>query len=307
MAEEVAAQQAPIYDELAQCSRETGVPEELRQQIEGEAASLHRASDNFRTAHVKTLELQDELSARLFDVEKSLKKRVFRRNPPSNTAIDWEERQRQHFARGINLYKIGLILFVGSFAGVVVELFWCLITNGYLESRAGVVYGPFNILYGVGAAVLSLALYGVRNRGRAVSFLGGMLIGSAVEYVCSWLQELVLGTRSWDYSHMPFNLNGRICLLYSTFWGILGVLWIKDIYPRMSQWILHLPNTAGKILTWALVAFLAFDGLISALAVARWSARAGGDVADSAWEVFMDERFPDERMERIYANMSFVE
>ena len=156
-------------------------------------------------------------------------------------------------------------------------------------------------------AVLSLALYGVRNRGRAVSFLGGMLIGSAVEYVCSWLQELVLGTRSWDYSHMPFNLNGRICLLYSTFWGILGVLWIKDIYPRMSQWILHLPNTAGKILTWALVAFLAFDGLISALAVARWSARAGGDVADSAWEVFMDERFPDERMERIYANMSFVE
>ena len=92
-----------------------------------------------------------------------------------------------------------LVCFVGSFAGVVVESIWCILRHGYLESRAGLVYGPFNLLYGVGALTLTLALYRFRNRGRWLSFLGGMLVGSVVEYICSWGQELILGSRSWVY------------------------------------------------------------------------------------------------------------
>ena len=160
-----------------------------------------------------------------------------------------------------------LVCFVGSFAGVVVESIWCILRHGYLESRAGLVYGPFNLLYGVGALTLTLALYRFRNRGRWLSFLGGMLVGSVVEYICSWGQELILGSRSWDYSRMPFNLNGKIsvCSIPVAYWGVLGVLWIKDIYPRMAKWILKLPNRFGKIATWCVAAFLVvncagFDG-----------------------------------------------
>ena len=116
---------------------------------------------------------------------------------------------------------------------------------------------------------------------------------------------MLLGSRSWDYSSKPLNLNGRICLAYSIFWGVLGVLWIKDLYPRMAKWILKLPDRFGRGLTWALTIFLVFDAAVSCVAVARWSQRVEGQPASSAFWELVDERFPDERMERIFANMKF--
>ena len=85
----------------------------------------------------------------------------------------------------------------------------------------------------------------------------------------------------------------------------MGVWWIKDIYPFMSMWILKLPNRAGKVIAWMLAAFLAVDCAVSALAVWRWAQRVKGAEPTARWEQVMDTRFPNERMERIYANMSF--
>lgn len=132
-----------------------------------------------------------------------------------------------------------------------------------------------------------------------------MVIGSAVEYGCSWWQEVTFGSRSWDYSHMPLNINGRICLLYSIFWGILGVMWIKDIYPRMAKWILRIPDKAGKVITWAVTVFLLVNCLVSGAAVIRWSERKADIPPTTALRQVLDQRFPDERLEKIYANMVF--
>ena len=267
--------------------------------------SLSRAAANITRVLVNTVSLSDELWARQIDIKKQKKKRRLISTAPSNAAIDLSENKSEHFAKGMNLYKILLVCFVGSFAGVVVELLWCFLSNGYFESRSGLVYGPFNLLYGAGATVLSLCLYKFRNKGSWISFLGGMLIGSVVEYVCSWGQELLFGFRSWDYSQMPFNLNGRICLLYSVFWGILGVLWIKNIYPRMAKAILKIPGRMGKIITWVLVVFFVFNAIVSSVAMFRWSQRARGIKPSCPFWEFVDERFPNERMERVYANMEF--
>ena len=119
------------------------------------------------------------------------------------------------------------------------------------------------------------------------------------------VQEMIFGTTSWDYSNLPFNLNGRICLLYSVFWGILGVMWIKDIYPRMSRWILKIPNKLGKGLTWALLAFMIFNTVMSGLTVLRWTNRREGVPAANGFERYLDRHYPDERMQKIYANMIF--
>ena len=252
----------------------------------------------------KALAAADELETRMREVAPSRKKHLIPK-APANAVIDLEETKTRHFAQGTNFYKIFLIGFLGSFAGVVVELLWCLMKNGYLESRSGLVYGPLNPLYGVGAVVLTLALYKYRNRSSVISLFGGMLVGSVVEYLCSWGQEALFGSRSWDYSAMPFNLNGRICLMYSIFWGFLGVLWIKNIYPRMAKWILHIPNRFGKALTWGLVVFMMFDCAVSLAAVDRWAARRMAEPASTAVGELIDQRFPDERMEQIYANMQF--
>lgn len=295
----------PLYDALACCDEDSPVPAEVEEQVQQELNGLRRTSAALRGAYLQTESMADELSARLHDTHKAVDRKWYRANPPANGSIDYQEQRSDHFARGMNGYKLGLILFIGSFAGVVIELLWCLVRNGYLESRSGLVWGPFNLLYGVGAAALSICLYRFRNRGRWLSFLGGFAIGSAVEYACSWMMEVLFGSKSWDYSHMAFNLNGRICLLYSIFWGILGVMWIKDIYPRMAKWILRLPNQAGKIITWALVIFLAVNGLVSGLAVMRWSERVDGIAPSNRIEQLLDERFPNERMQVVYANMTF--
>lgn len=277
----------------------------LEGEVQDELAALRRSARHLVQAYQSLVTTEDELNARMRDMRSSRDKKWYALNPPANAAIDLAEAARSHFAQGLNLYKILLICFVGSFAGVVMETIWCLIRYGYYESRAGLVYGPFNLLYGAGAVLLTMALYRYRNRGHLWSFLGGFLVGSALEYVCSWGQEALLGSRSWDYSAMPLNLNGRICLMYSFFWGLLGVIWIKDLYPRMAKWILKIPNRAGKPLTWALTIFLVVNAAVSCVAVWRWAERVEGHPAANSFQEFIDQRFTDQRMERVFANMKF--
>lgn len=285
-------------------------PRMLQEDLESDAAlraeSLKRASNNLSKASKTIYAVKDELTGRMKDIRQQRKKNMLL-SAPANATIDQQEQECDHFAKGLNGYKLLLVCFIGSFFGVIIEMLWCLVSRGYIESRAGLVYGPFNLLYGFGAVVLTVTLYKFRNRGAWISFLGGIIVGSVVEYVCSWGQEFVFGTRSWDYSKMPFNINGRICLLYSIFWGILGVLWIKNLYPRMAKLILKIPNRVGKICTWVLLAFFVVNTVMSGIALTRWSQRnAGIPAANTFWQT-IDERFPDERMEKVYANMVFSE
>ena len=282
-----------------------GERKDLETAVNGEIGDLKEAAAVLLETHMLVNAEADELATRLKEGESSGRKRRLFHAPPANSVIDLEEEKTGHFAMGLNFYKLILLVFIGSFAGVVVEMLWCLLTNGYLESRAGLVYGPFNLLYGVGAVTLSVCLFRYRNRSSGFSFAGGMIVGSVVEYVCSWGQELLFGSTSWDYSNLPFNLNGRICLLYSVFWGILGVLWMKNLYPRLARWILKLPNRLGKAFTVAMAVFLVVNGVVTLLAVDRWSERIAGEPAVTAADRLFDEHFPDARMERVFANMEF--
>lgn len=274
--------------------------EEAKEHLGSVALSVKRANLNTAKALRESHVFLDELNTRLAE---SGKKGKF--TAPANAFIDAMEEKTKHFAKGINIFKLCLICFIGSFAGVILEMLWCLVTNGYIESRAGLVWGPFNLLYGFGAVILTLCLYKYRNRSSAISFLGGMAVGSVVEYLCSLFQEICFGSTSWDYSHLPFNLNGRICLMYSVFWGILGVIWVKSLYPRISRLTLKLPNKPGKIITLILTLFLAINAAVSVTATYRWNQRRQGKEAETPFWEFVDQRFPDERMEDIFANMKF--
>ncbi|MDD7535314.1 MAG: putative ABC transporter permease [Bullifex sp.] len=280
--------------------------EKLVKDINREIERINKMADRYREAHKKLVEASDELSTRLRDTEKSTKRHFGIKNAPANGTIDFRENQIDHFARGINFYKLFIIFFSGSFVGVLIELLWCYLRNGYFESRSGLVYGPFNLVYGIGALVLTMALYRYRNRSWTFSFIGGFVTGSVIEYFCSFFQELLFGSTSWDYSNIPFNLNGRICLLYSVFWGVLGIFWIKKIYPRIAGWILRIPDRVGKTVVWILLAFMVVNSAVSGAAVYRWAERTAGKEASGSLERVLDERFPDERMERIYANLEFT-
>ena len=290
-----------LYDTMT----ESPDPKQYEKEVDIHIRSYKRASHNIIKAYRQSMSMTDELSARLSDLTKGEKRKLIP-PPPANSVIDMAEKKTNHFASGLNIYKILLICIIGSFLGVIIEMLWCLLKNGYIESRAGLIYGPFNLLYGAGAVTLSTALYKYRNKGSWLSFAGGMIVGSAVEYICSLLQELAFGSRSWDYSEMPFNINGRVCLLYSAFWGILGVFWIKSVYPRMAKLILKLPDKAGKIIIIIMVIFLVINAVITVITVMRWSQRIDGILPKNSFWEFIDMRFPDSRMEKVFANMDFA-
>lgn len=210
------------------------------------------------------------------------------------------------FAHGLNFYKMFWILFIGSFAGVVIETIYCFVTSFELVNRQGLIYGPFNLVYGIGALVITVCLYRLAEKNNWWLFFGGALIGSTFEYMCSWFQETMFGTVSWQYDYTPLNINGRIDLMHSVFWGVLALFWMRLAYPRLSNLIEKIPNKIGIIVTWILVVFMIFNTIISGLAVWRMSCRHNDIPASNSIEEFLDEQYPDDLLQKIYPSMVFV-
>ena len=204
------------------------------------------------------------------------------------------------FAEGCSPYKIILLFFIGAFLGDITETIFCRITAGYWMSRSSVVWGPFSIVWGLAIAAVTQLLYRYKDRPASWLFVAGTLLGGAYEYLCSVFTEVVFGTVFWDYSAIPFNLGGRINLLYCFFWGFAAVAWFRGLYPILARWIAKIPPRPGKAVVWLLIAFMSVNMAVSGLALARYSARAAGEPADAAWEQYMDAHYGDDVMERIY-------
>ena len=133
------------------------------------------------------------------------------------------------FARGASFYSILLLFFIGGVAGDLAETIFCRLKMGWWMSRSSVVWGPFSIVWGLALAAATLFLYKYRDRSASFFFVAGTLLGGLYEYLCSVFTELVFGTVFWDYSAIPFNLGGRINLLYCFFWGFAAVDGIERI------------------------------------------------------------------------------
>ena len=226
---------------------------------------------------------------------------------PKTVQIEKPQRDKTVFAAGCCMQKLVWLFFIGCLLGDITETIFCRITAGVWMSRSSLVWGPFSIVWGFAIAAVTDLLYRYKDRSDRFLFLMGTALGGAYEYLCSVLSEMVFGTVFWDYSEIPFNLGGRINLLYCFFWGFAAVAWFKIFYPVISGWIEKLPICAGRILTWVIVVFMCCNMAVSTMALIRSNERSQGIPATQSWQQTMDERFPDERMEKIYPNAIKVE
>lgn len=163
---------------------------------------------------------------------------------------------------GISIWKIFTYFIIYSVLGYIIETIFAIITMGILESRQSFLYGPFLGIYGLGAVFIILfAQYFSKND--FTLFIGGYIIGTFTEYIISFLTESILETRWWDYSDKILNINGRVCLLYSLFWGILTVFLVKKINPIIDRICNKLQQKISKKVLKAIVTililFLAID------------------------------------------------
>ncbi len=205
-----------------------------------------------------------------------------------------------------NFYQYIWIFIAGCYLGYGVETIWCLIKHGFIESRKSLVLGHLSVAYGMGAVLLTLILIYFQKAKIWKIFVIAFLSGSFVEYICSLGQEIIFGSVAWDYSHLPLNINGRICLIYSVFWGILGVIWVKLVIPFLNKCFekIHIPFE--KVIIWAFIAFFVFDGALSAAAALRMDERKTDAEPSNRIEIFLDEHYDDKTMHKIYANSQDV-
>ena len=236
----------------------------------------------------------------------SIEKRMTKAYPKASF-VEKVTKDKTVFAKGCDFYKIVMLFFVGAFLGDITETIFCRITAGVWMSRSSVVWGPFSIVWGLAIAMVTAMLYKYKDRSDGFLFWTGTFLGGAYEYLCSVFTELVFGKVFWDYSWMPFNLGGRINLLYCFFWGIAAVVWMKILYPKLSGFIEKIPKKIGVPLTWFLVVFMIFDMAVSGLALNRYHERhQKAATPENAITKILDTRFPDKRMERIYPSAKHV-
>lgn len=216
------------------------------------------------------------------------------------------EQARALAAEQLTCFRLFWLFVIAGFLGDWIEVVFWLLTRGQLISRSSLVFGPFSLVWGLGAVVLTLALHPLSGRSVPVLFAAGALLGGGYEYLCSWFQERAFGVCFWDYSHLPFNLNGRVNLMFCLFWGLAAVAWVRVVCPLLCLLIERVPRRPARWLTAAMALFLALSTVLSAAALVRMDQRRAGVPASNPAAVFLDEHFPDQRLHERYPNMGLL-
>lgn len=171
---------------------------------------------------------------------------------------------------GYSIWKVLAYFIIYSVIGYIIETVFGIITKGTWESRQSFLYGPFCGIYGVGAVVMILSLqYFNQNNNRL--FIGGFIVGSIVEYVVSLFGELVLNVKWWDYSNEPLNINGRICVYFSLFWGFLAIYLMSYANPKVDRLINWIKSKISikklKAITLSVIILLFIDCVLTGFAL----------------------------------------
>lgn len=233
---------------------------------------------------------------------KSVKKRIENAYPNFKKKNRIKETSNT-FAEGCGFYKLFIIFLIGAFLGDIIEIFFCRYSMGRWMSRSSLIWGQFSLVWGLALVLACLCLHRYRNKSDGFLFIFGTIVGGAFEYICSVFTEFFFGTIFWDYSKIPFNLNGRINLLFCFFWGIAAVLFIKILYPKMSNLIERIPKKIGIIVTNIIFALFIIDLLITGCVMMRYNARRQGIPATNIVEKLCDEYADDNFMKKRWSNM----
>lgn len=213
-----------------------------------------------------------------------------------------EKKEKEHIKIcGISIWRILAYFVVYSVAGFIIETIFGLLTKGVLESRKSFLYGPFCSIYGLGAVLMILPLQKYKKNNYTL-FFAGFFIGSIIEYMVSLVGELIFHIKWWEYSDQMFNINGRICVLFSLFWGLLAIYLMLDINPRIDKFIdfvkSKIPANYMKTVIIFSILFLSFDLGITVYALQMFSVRI---IHENNLNV-SNKQLMDTLYEKIYVN-----
>lgn len=163
----------------------------------------------------------------------------------------------------LNFFNLFWIFVIACVAGLVVEVIWhmAVVDPGHYQDRAGLLYGPFSPIYGVGAVLMTIALNRFHDKNPIIIFLVAAVIGGAFEYFVSWFMQTAFGIVAWDYSGTFLNINGRTNLMFMCMWGALGLVWVKLATPLLLKMVNVIPWNWRYTLTTVCAALMLVDAV----------------------------------------------
>lgn len=112
--------------------------------------------------------------------------------------------------------KVKFMLFsIGAVGYGLLEVMWRGYTHWSMLGAGGICFVSFGT---------------ISEKMKKASLIFKAIIGStvvtSVELIFGIIFNIILKKNVWDYSKMPFNLGGQVCMLYSFFWVILSLICI---------------------------------------------------------------------------------
>ncbi len=135
--------------------------------------------------------------------------------------------------------------FIYAFLGWCTEVIFAACVRGVFENR-GFFNGPICPIYGFGVVTVVLFLEPLKEN-FWILFFGSVALTSVLELITGYLMEKIFKHRWWDYSKMPLNIGGYVCLAFSLIWGFACVFLIDIIHPSIAFFVNHIPNLVTYI------------------------------------------------------------
>lgn len=217
--------------------------------------------------------------------------------------------RRREYLEGYtpSLYQYLIIFLVASVLGLVLETIYTFLAFGIVESRVGLVWGPFSPLYGLGAVLLTMCLWEVRDRPWWQVFLMSAALGGTLEQCAGWGLEHFADAQSWTYLGLPDHITQWIAWRFLFMWGVIGLVWCRLIMPELIYRIGEPTTRKQAMVATFLAIFMVLDIAITLACFWRAGQRHQGDPPDNGFEVYIDTHFDDAFMARTFENMRIGE
>ncbi len=162
---------------------------------------------------------------------------------------------------GYSFYELFFMFLFWGMVGWLIEVVDMRIEAGEFQNR-GFLHVPFCPLYGIGMLMLNILLRNKRGS-YLLLFLSGVIVCTFVEYIVGWLLETFFNAKWWDYSHMRFQVKGRICLRNSILFGFGTIFVISVVQPIVEMAIQRIPVRMGRAFLFAAAFVLIIDLIVS--------------------------------------------
>lgn len=201
-------------------------------------------------------------------------------------------------------YQYIIIFVVASVLGLILETVYMYALYGVVESRVGLVWGPFSPLYGFGAVLLTAVLWPLRNQPTWMIFVISAGIGGILEQIAGWGMETVMHAWSWSYLHFPDHITQWVAWRFLIMWGVLGLAWCKLIMPEMLFRIGEPTTRRQAVVAGLLAAFIALDVSITVMCFYRAGKRQEGIPPQNVFEEYIDRHFGDDFISDTFENIN---